>query len=585
MESHTMWCHGVRLFFAFWLSLASVAAGQDATISVASTEEVLAEAELADGSVVQAGRYGGEPDTCALGSRAFLRHVAADGTVLWHRYHQALASPLCNRRAGFLLLDDLASLDADAATASSLHALHVDEATGDLYAVGEVRLTWLEGQVTRSARGAFLGHWDGQGNLLRDAYLGPQPTGPPSLPSGCLMVCSLIDDPDQDPLTEFGGRGLDVVGSDMAGPDGVGTEVVITGWTRQASWMDRDAFVARFSGDDLGLQWLVEVSTEGEDEGRDVAVNAQGESFVAGFSGLKRQAALAKISADGTLDAVATFDGAQDDEAHTIEIDAQGQLSVQGLFADDLIIGNQVLQAGSEKIEGWSGHFTPSLVPIDAEVIDVSEVPDAKPIGHKSALLPVSVVPGTPSDLRYTGQKSSHSQAPDGVTQHTLTPIAFQVVTGTPERGGLRELGNSDDRYLRVVSQGGRIDLAVWLDPEVESGMPVYLQEVRAEVRSEFCYTATVSVNGMDGEEFLVAGQRSLCPSDEPILTVPIRNDLARALGLDGQVPVQPGQRIHVLLTLEFFSSAPPPVLPGGISPQTSAQDSSVDQISADVDY
>ena len=558
MESHTLWCRGVRLLFLlFCFSLASMVVGQDESILVAPTEEVLAEAELADGSVIQVGRYGGEPDICALGSRSFLRHVAADGSVLWHRYHQALASPQCNRRNGYLLLDDFNSLDADAVTASSLHALHVDASSGDIYAVGELRLTWRQGAAIQSARGAFLGHWDAQGNLQRDAYLGPQPTGPPSLPGGCLVVCSLTDDPDQDPLTEFGGRGLDLVG-----PSTTDSDVVITGWTRQASWQDRDVFVARLSGDTLALEWLADVGTAGEDEGRDVAVNAWGESFVAGFCGEQRRAALAKFSPDGILESAATFDGAQDDEAHQIEIDAQGQLRVQGLFAEDLTIGNQVLQAGAQKIEGWSGRFTPSLVPIDAEVVDVAEVPGAKPIGHKS----------------------SHMQAPEGSTQHTLTPMAFEVSTGTSERGGLRELGNSDDQYLRVVSQGGRIDLEVWLDPEIQATMPVFLKEVRAEIRSEFCYTATVSVNGVDGGEFLVAGQRSLCPSDEPILTVPISSDLAGALGFDGQVPVVPGQRLHVLLTVEFFSSAPP-VLPGGILPQTAEQDSSVDQISADVDY
>lgn len=582
MENHTTWCHRIRLFVLGCFVLASVAAGQDETILVAPTEEVLAEADLADGSVVQAGRYGGEPDSCALGSRAFLRHVAADGNVLWQRYHQALASPLCNRRAGFLLLDDFTGLDADAATASSLHALHVDASTGDIYAVGEVRLTWRKGQGMTSTRGAFLGHWDAHGNLQRDAYLGRQPTGPPSLPGGCLVVCSLVDDPGQDPLTEFGGRGLDVVDA-----EGGGSDVVITGWTRQASWQDRNVLVARFAGDPFSLEWMIDVGTPGEDEGRDVAVNAQGVSFVAGFSGQQRQAALARISADGFLEAAATFDGAQDDEAHQIEIDAQGQLSVQGLFAEDLTIGNQILQAESQKIEGWRGQFTSALVPIDAEVVDISEVPGTKPISHKSALLAIPEVPGTSSSTSFrrdVGRKSRHAQAPDSVSQHTLTPVAFNVITGTPERGGLHELGHSDDRYMRVVSLGGRIDLEVWLDPDVEASMPVFLKEVRAEVRSEFCYTATVSVNGVDGGEFLVAGQRSLCPSDEPVLTVPINGDLAGALGFDGQVPVQPGQRIRVLLTLEFFSSAPP-VLPGGGLPQTSAQDSSVDQISADVDY
>lgn len=528
-------------------------------IELKPTTEELARFTAADGTWLVAGRYGGEQDECALAGRAFLKRLAADGSELWHRYHQALDSPPCNDREGQLLLEPFTSLDPTYVVGSSLHDVVVDPTTDEIYATGQVQLAWQGPSGPLAARGAIVGHWDAAGNLIRDAYLGPVPGNLPSSPGGCLMLCSLpLDDPNVDLPEEYMGRGLALHGKD----------VVVTGSHRQWIGKDRDIFVARWTGYPWVLDWVLADGTAGEDEGRALAVDPSGDIYMTGFAGEERDVILARVRSIGELSAVALFGGPLDDEGRALEID-RGEVVASGVFSGELTFGDQTLFAQPDKTLDWEARFDKLLNPTAATAVETVEAPEnwqsPAPIG---------------------GDKARQIGAPSSVMEsHTILPMAYDVMKGTKGRGGLTEIAASDDRYLRIVADSEQqIELKVWLDPNAEShDMPLFLNEIRAEVRSQSCYTATVWVNGVSGPEFVVAGQRQLCPSDEPILTVPITREFSAELGFDGQLPLLPEQRLTIVLSIQFHYT--PPVLPGGIFPQTAEQDSSVDQISADVEY
>ncbi len=538
--------------------LPSQAHGQEpGNVWLQPTIEELDRFEQADGTSVVVGRYGGEQDVCDLGSRALIKRLASDGSELWHLYHQALTSPLCNRRDGALLLDGFSSLDTAFVTASGLHDVVVDEPTGDIYATGEVQVAWLEGEQLMVAKGVVVGHWDAAGSLIRDAYFGPTPDGAPPPSTSCVMLCDLGDDPDGGTFGDAGGRGLSLDGQD----------VLITGWHRQLKAKDRDALVARLSGNPLSLDWSLDISTEGEDEGRGIVVDELGDIFVTGFAGKDRDVLLARLRPEGTLHSSVVFPGPQDDEGHDIAFGGPGELIVSGRFSQELTLGPHLLTAEPDTSQVWVGIFSKDLVPISAQV-DVA----AK------------------SGVAWDGQsgeatKTRQLALPGQVQTDDLVPVDFEVVTGSLGGGGLRQLSLSDDRYLRIVSdEEQHIELDVSFNPQTATGgMPLFLRGIRAEVRSDFCYIATVSIQGVSSPELLVAGQRQLCPSEEPILEVSVTPELSALLGLDGQTPWELEHRLKVRLSIQFLYS--PPVLPPGIFGQTTEQDSSVDQISADVEY
>lgn len=546
------------LCYCLFVYLPSQAHGQEpGDIMLQPTVEELDRFEQADGTAVIVGRYGGEQDVCDLGSRAFIQRLAADGSVLWHLYHQALTSPPCNRRDGALLLDDFSSLDTAFVIASGLYDVLVDEATGDIYAVGEVQMAWLEDEQLIVAKGAVVGHWDAAGALIRDAYLGPTPNGAPPPSTSCVMLCDLGDDHDGGALGDVGGRGLSLDGQD----------VLITGWHRQLKGKDRDALVARLSGDPLSLQWSLDISTDGEDEGRAIVVDGLGDIFVTGFAGKDRDVLLARLRPAGTLHSSVVFPGPQDDEGHSIALGGADELLVAGRFSQQLTLGPHLLIAEPDTSQAWVGVFSKDLTPI------VAQVDAAAKAGSAWAEHPVGTT------------KSRQLSLPGQMQADDLVPVAFDVVTGSLGGGGLRQLSLSDDRYLRIVSDEEQtIELDVTFNPHAANGgMPLFLRGIRAEVRSDFCYIATVSIQGVTSSALLVAGQRQLCPSEEPVLEVAVAPELSELLGLDGQTPFELEHRLKVRLSIQFLYT--PPVLPPGIFGQTTEQDSSVDQISADVEY
>jgi hypothetical protein len=491
--------------------------------------------------------------------------LAADGSELWHVYHQAFFSPPCNQRDGALLLDPFSSLDAAYVVASSLHDVVVDPDNGDIYATGEVRLAWLESGGPVWARGAIVAQWGADGTLIRDAYWGPVPAGAPPPPVGCHMFCTLGNgDRGADDAGEYGGRGLVLVG----------TDVLVTGWYREFQGADRDFFVARLAGDPWLPLWMTEAGTTGEDEGRDLAVGPLGDIFMTGFGGSDRDALLAKLLPGGKLESWIFLRGPEDDEGHSIEIDANGRLLLGGIFSQKLTIGDQTLGTEEDEAQGWSGLFATDLSPISAQVVDVDGIGQREnPHEGTSAGAP----PKDLQDLESPAEEVDH---------HEIFPLAYEVVVGTKGRGGLRELSTSDDHYMRIVADEDQyLELKVWMQPYApadSNSMPLFLKEIRVEVKSQFCYTATLRVNGILGPEFLVAGQRSICPSDEPILSVPITPELSALLGFDGEIPMLPDHRLTVALSIQFHNT---PDLPAGAFGQTAEQDSSVDQISADVEY
>ena len=517
--------------------------------------------EKGDGSTFGVGTLGGDEDTCKAGSRAFIEHRASDGTVLWRRQHQGDAG--CDNTGSQPLFADFTGFDSTFAVTSQMHGVLEDPLTGDVYAVGQVLLAWDDGIGTTTGWGAVVGHWDGNGNLLRDVYLGSTPGGPPLSAPSCQTSC------DQDPgstgpgwIGEYGGLALALDGQ----------EVVITGWYREYPDRERDAFVARFVGDPMLPLWTLESGLPGDDVGRAVAVNDLGESFLAGFSGADRDVLLARVQDDSTVGAVQLLTGPKDDEGTAVSFDSQGHVVVDGFFTSTLTVGSQVLSVAQGKVEGFSATFDGNLQPLSAQQV---------PLAAGNLLADTSPALST-RKIRMPSLPNPLADPPD---VHDAIPLDFAVTAGTLERGGLEEIRSSDNRYMRVVAdETGLLEIQVWFDPDPRPDpMPLYLGTVRAEVLTEHCYTATILVNGIAGPDFEVAGQRQLCPSAEPILEVPISKEFSTALGFDGQVLLEPGDRLHVKLRIQFH--AVPITLPPGILPQTTGQDSSVDQISAEIEY
>ncbi len=148
-----------------------------------------------DGSSFIAGRAGTGrlvPGKIALGQRAFLEKVSATGEILWRQEGAPGAMGGC-ATGDCELFFQLPGLESGHIVASSLEALALDNATGEIVATGRLLLAWTSqrcpGRVDLG-HAAFVLHLDSEGRFLRGAYFGPPITEPPppQLPD-CEQVC------------------------------------------------------------------------------------------------------------------------------------------------------------------------------------------------------------------------------------------------------------------------------------------------------------------------------------------------------------------------------------------------------------
>jgi hypothetical protein len=267
--------------------------------------------------------------------------------------------------------------------------------------------------------------------------------------------------------------------------------------------------------------------------------------------------------------------GTEDDEGRGLALDAAERPVVTGFFTQSLQLGPDFLVSSKEGAESFSGTFSRGLVPLGGQVL-----PPAPPI----ALVKRTSKGRGPASANLGGTEPG----PEPNT-FPAEAVAYSVLTGSQGRGGLAQLVASDNSYLRAISgPENLLEIEVFFDP-LPDDAPVgvdpstlHLGTVRAEILSEHCYTASVLIQDLDEIELLPVAERRLCPAAEPLLELAIPGELSDQLGFDGQIPLGE-KRLRVVLRLEFH---PPQVtLPPGAQPQTSGQDSSIDQLSAEIEY
>ena len=519
---------------------------------------------LAGGQLV-GGHHGGEHGSCGGANRAFLALLDNTGQEVW-QLAQAPLGAVCGDPLAPSLFDGFAGLDPGHVVSSRLSAAVVT-AEDDVIAVGDLRLAWLsaaDGTLTASTV-AFLGRWTAAGILLRGQLVGTLPDGPPPGGVGCEMICDMA----QEGGDGFAARTL------VLGPDGV----TVAGWQRPTvsgqSPRARDLWVSRLDPTLETVAWTYLGGTLADDEALQVVVDSTGRTLIAGTGQddplrLDQQMTLTRIAADGTLDRRIVFGGPFDDIPQSLVLEANGEVVFGALFADQITLGGQTLGVPGAKKQGLTARLDPDLGWISAQVVS----PPGQ--GGGQALSPRRFA-GPPQ--RGLAQRSGDN--------HPAIPMAYQVVSGSEQRGQLEQLAASDDDYLRIVADSlDIIELRVLFDPDPMDRMTLYLGAVRVELASLFCYHARILVKGMISEDFLVAGEEDFCPSDEPILEIQIPEDFSSQLGYDGSTIIDPQHRLVVAVQLEFQPGPPAKATSDkGMAYAGAEEDSSVDHIEVIVEY
>jgi len=123
---------------------------------------------------------------------------------------------------------------------------------------------------------------------------------------------------------------------------------------------DRDVFVAKL-GTDGNWLWAEQAGGSDDDNGRGISVDADGNSYVSGmFEGTATFGAdeltssgmndvyVAKLGTDGNWQWVKQAGGSSSDVAHSISVDADGNLYVTGFFRETATFGDFTLTSSGE---------------------------------------------------------------------------------------------------------------------------------------------------------------------------------------------------------------------------------------------
>jgi len=199
---------------------------------------------------------------------------------------------------------------------------------------------------------------------------------------------SLVIDPGVVFSTFLGGDDADSGAAVAAGPRG---DVFVTGWTSSFDFPflvddtfagdNRDVFVARLDSDGRRILYYAFLGGEDDDEGRDLAVDDEGNVYVTGwtesdnfplsapFQSIRfgsHDAFAAKLGPNGDSLAYSTYLGGEDDdEAHSIAVDRDGKAIVAGFtFSDDFPLFN----AYQSRREGGSDIFLAQLTRLGSEL-------------------------------------------------------------------------------------------------------------------------------------------------------------------------------------------------------------------------
>lgn len=502
-------------------------------------------AVAADGSTFIGGWSSGLSESCTFGSQAFLKKEAADGQEQWHQLGHA--NDFCGD-AENPLLDMLTGIDPRFIVASKIYDLAIDPATETLAMTGELLLAWndpsseSELQVT-ATQGAFVALLTLDGTLISDAYLGPQPAGFPVSELSCATLCRRGEDLGQQ---HFGGRA--VAFDDQA-------DVILTGWTAvEAPVREQDLFIARYRSDLSQLEWLVEEGELGDDCPLDVVVDTHGTIFVTGYGGFHRDTLLARFSPNGQREILTYAVGSGDDEGRRLEIGEDGLLRMHGRLTGQCTFGQMTLGVEGKKQQDFTVLFDENLEPIRGQTEDPFEM------------------------MRKSEEEEEEEEPIEGGHVEHPTGIKYQEEQwGT---GGVHETHLSDDYHLRLYSGSeAQTTFEAFFRLERE---PVFLKRVRLETRSQACYTVSLHIRGFDSDNFLPAGQRDICPGDEPIQVFQISRELSDQLGIDGKS--EPGFSLVMVIKVHIEFRQPKSSCQG-CKASTPGEDVSIDQLEAEVDY
>ena len=296
------------------------------------------------GSII-GGHFGGQMDACGVGTQAFVEKVGQ-----WQRCQQSPLGGTCADEGGADLFAGLTCYDADHIKASSVHDV-IEETTGDFLVTGEVLLAWESGPAseTVTARGAFILRLGPDGTPLQSACIGPQPGGPPADEGCCTALCELDNGSGSGSSDgSCGGRAVAVVDAD---------QIVATGWCESplGVWpVNRNYFVASFSGDLAIQQWSEQSTCMAEEVGRAIAVAPDGDIFVTGFGEKDHDIFVARYSFDGTQMAYESGGGPLLDEGRSIHFDGEGNAVIEGVVNEEAPFGEVTLGGAGEGQQDFS---------------------------------------------------------------------------------------------------------------------------------------------------------------------------------------------------------------------------------------
>ncbi|MEM7353676.1 MAG: hypothetical protein AAF657_22955 [Acidobacteriota bacterium] len=514
---------GLTLTLMIWSGLVGPAVvAQPAEIKVEPSITRAASFEKPDGREIVVGHFGGQQDVCGVGTQGFVQSLEADGSETWLRCQRSGAASRCEQKGGSSLLADFTSLDPQQVVASRVFDLDVDELSGEIAITGEVLLACHLGADVEVSRAAFVGLLDADGNLLADAVIGDPPAcSPTGEPICCRKLCQ----------APGGGPGGGVGGGQRCSGQGIGLGpqgVAVAGWCEiPGSTTGFDVFVASFTPS-LGERWRYEKAYPHKDIALDAAIDDAGEVYVTGFTtgdGGRDVLVTHHAAASGNVRNAWVDGGTLDDEGHSISIDDDGNLAIDGYVEGiDTLKGEPIDGMGDGQRSFKAVLDRATLEPIQANVV-LAPAAQTLPAGQtaRAAQRPLPTPPpALESPLELVDCEVTAGWAGTGCLR-VLSQGGFLNFTEGPVPGGSGKFG---------------IEVELTYDP---APIAFNLTGLSLKIAAESCYTATFALKGLASEEYVQVASEEICPAQNPILSAEIRPETSAMLGLTTQAPAGPG--------------------------------------------
>lgn len=525
------------------------------------------------GADIAGGLYGGQQDGCGVGTQGFVERAGPGG---WLRCHDSDPSGACAANGGEPLFADFTSVDPARIAASGVHGvdvvLDVDEEIGWIAVAGELLTACEVGTDVTVTRLAFVATFDANGNRLADTVIGDVPDCEPPDDVCCQELCGIGDGPDCDD-----GDGDQCVARGVATN---GNVIAITGscWGPDSP-TGRDLLVAvRDSNLDSG--WDFVAGLPGKDVGLDVAIGAQGDVYATGHYYEEQEGRNAFVSqhrfGNGVLENVQLGTGAEDDEGQSLAFDADGNLVASGYIQGQAVFEGQPFGDPDEGPQSFEAVF--DSVTLDLIVAEALPMTRTATVPRSVTLPPVDFFRGLPMP---PSPPPPPPEEPEEPTGDALELVGCEIGPGYAGADCLDVLSNSNDLYLNITEgidpddlDHLEIELRMEYDPAPEA---FQLTSLSIELQSDYCYTATLWLDGLVDDEQRVIGQRQVCPTDEPILTAEITEEMSVDAGLDGVNVPADGATIILGVEIDFGTFTCP-------NHDTAAKDASLDEVELDVD-